>query len=72
MIAVDPQDVADLTTLATVYAFLVAADDLIRLTHHRAIRADLDKLVKRVDQQVSALGEQMGMAEHNDGSTDGS
>lgn len=58
---VEPQDVADLTTLATLYAFLVSAQDLAHLTHYSQVRADLDALVLQVDSLRSALGDRMGM-----------
>lgn len=67
-IMIDPQDVADLTTLATLYAFLVSAQDLASLTHYSQVRADLDALVQRVDGHVTALGERMGMGAQDDGS----
>jgi hypothetical protein len=66
-VMIDPQDVADLTTLTTIYAFLVSAQDLSHLTHEAQLRADLDALVLRVDGLVSDLGERMGMGDQIDG-----
>lgn len=66
-IVVDPQDVADLITLSSLYAFLVAASDLAGLTHYTAVRADLDALARRVDRHVTELGDRMGMSAQDDG-----
>jgi hypothetical protein len=67
MIVVDPQDVADLTALASLYAMLVAASDLAHLTDYSQVRADLDALVLRVDGLVSEVGDRMGMTARSDG-----
>ena len=58
-IVVDPQDVADLTTLSSVYAMIKAANDLAHTSPWGWLKNDLEALIDRVDEEITRLGEQM-------------
>lgn len=70
MITIDPEDLGDLTTLTTLYAFLVSAKDLADLTGYRQVRADLHALIERVEGHLETVGDRMGLTQF-DGSPSG-
>lgn len=60
---ISPDDVVELATLMTLYGFLVAANDIAKVTSLRQVRNDLSALIERVDGHVTALGDRMGMSD---------